>query len=419
VYSITKTQLAECSNSPESKTECLAAAITTSQTFITTELPKLNGEVSRGLSTADEFITVIQPCVTNLSVSALDAVDRHEISRDDARVVIQLLGFMVSSAEKHYQARGAAKGQALSLLLMAEQALLCLTGIAGHPPRDSAYTYWVWNADDIPLTFTGSAQEIKFNQVINQSDRSFKEASKLLRPISNWEVSLDSEQAAVLLEEAALKMGCLRDEFMSLMRHKNGPGSERALEPMFFMTEMRLYLVGYPVGGREWEGVSAANLASQMSIDYLIGTTDQEYFEHVKGRFEYFSEEERAALQSDMAGDSVLTVFLQTMGAPHTAFEEGGESILKTVVNCQSLEWQRSLSQYKALVKAAGHLTASHWSLIDNYLLKPSKQLSNTEHAHLTVDPETGTSGMSMADVVRIREMRRNHAIAGRLISCV
>lgn len=397
----------------------LSATLAASTNFVASELPRLNEQVASGLITSDSFIGIVKPEVDLLCDAIGSDVRCNFLSREDARSAIKLLGFLISSAEKHSQEVGRPEGEALSMLGSAEKMLLELAPVAGHPPRDSAYTYWIWNNSTRPLTFTGSDQEAKFNEVINKSDRAFKETSELLRPISKREVSLDEPLAEELLRHSAARMATLRDDFMSLMRHKNGPHSERALEPMFFMTKMRLFLIGYPIGGREWEGVSAANLASQMSVDFLIGTTDDEYFEHVKGRFEYFPEEELAALEADMKGDSVLSVFLNTLGSPRAAFEDGDEATLRTLVSSQSQGVRQSLIQYKGLVKAAGHLTASHWSLIDNYLLKPSKKLSNTEHAHLTVDPEQGTSGMSMEDVKRIREMRRNHSIATRLIACV
>jgi predicted DNA-binding protein (MmcQ/YjbR family) len=395
----------------------LNSAIKTSRNFVISELPKLNQQIDNGIINNSDFIEIIKPQLKFLFDSICVSSRSRKISIKDARSAIQLIGFMVSAAEKHFQAKGEEKGTALSLLHDAEETLVKLAPIAKHPPRDSAYTYWIWNSSDEPLTFTGDEQEIKFNQVINESDRVFKETCELLRPITARRISIESEKAEELLQLAASKMANLRNVFMSLMHRKDGPDSRRAMEPMFFMTQMRLYLVPYPIGGQEWEGVSAANLASQMSIDYLIGTTDDEYFHHVKGRFEYFPEEERAVLEQDMSGDSVLSVFLGALGLSYESAKEKEILFLKDLVNNQSPQLRKNLVQYKALIKASSHLTASHWSLIDNYLLKPSKHLATT--SHLTVDPEKGTSGMSMSDVIQIREMRRNHAIAGNLIACV
>lgn len=401
------------------KQEYLNSVIKVSKSFVAFELPILNQQINQGIINNSDFIRAIKPQVESLCSAVNGTLRFNNISCKTARTIIQLITFLVSAAEKHFQAKHKKRGKALSLLGSAEATLLKLEPIAKHPPRDTAYTYWVWNATSNPLTFTGNKQEVKFNQVINESDRAFKETCELLRQVTTKKVSIESELAEELIQQSASKLAVLRDVFMSLMRHKNGLHSERAFEPMFFMTEMRLYLVPYPVGGKEWEGVSAANLASQMSIDYLIGTTDEEYFKHVRSRFEYFPEEEKLVLEEDMRGNSVLSVFLQNMGLSYQRAYQEEETFFKRLISKQSLRLKKSLLQYKALVKAASHLTASHWSLIDNYLLKPSRQISATEYSHLTVNPEKGTSGMSMSDVQRIRDMRRNHTIASKLIKFV
>lgn len=81
------------------------------------------------------------------------------INSNDARKAIQGLGFIISSLERHMQARGFEAGEGLASVDGARDLFLTLSEMSGHPPRDSLYTFSLWNTGDSVITFSGNPQE--------------------------------------------------------------------------------------------------------------------------------------------------------------------------------------------------------------------------------------------------------------------
>ena len=77
------------------------------------------------------------------------------------------------------------------------------------------------------------------------------------------------------------------------------------------------------------------------------------------------------------------------------------------------------LNSFKTLIKAIDSLTAFHWALIVNYLIKPSEKLTQEERKELSVDPSLGTSGMTMDEVAEIRDMWRKHPLVERILEFI
>ncbi len=195
--------------------------------------------------------------------------------------------------------------------------------------------------------------------------------------------------------------------------------TRRSMEPRFFMTRMRTYLPTYPVDGESWGGVNAANLAAQMQMDYLIGTTDEQYAETVRKRHRYLIPEDWHALEVDMALPSVADVLLQQLElTPQEVITCNSPALAAHIVK-QSPELQGSLTAYADLFHAAGKLTAMHWALIKNYLDKEAAKLSPEERARLPVPPDHGTGGASHAETMAIRDMRREHPVLKQLVDCI
>ena len=212
----------------------------------------------------------------------------RQISRWEARKLIQLAGFLVSSVERHFQAAGAAPGSGLSRLPGVDHMLRELARVAQHPPRDSHYTYWLWNTGgDKPLTFTGDPQEVFFQRAVCVTDWLHNASCDAVRPICQGYIPVASNDAATALHQAAQNTVTLHRHFQAFMEKDAVEPTRRSMEPWFFMTRMRTYLPTYPIQGESWGGVNAANLAAQMQIDYLIGTIDEKYTDIVQGRRRY------------------------------------------------------------------------------------------------------------------------------------
>lgn len=107
-------------------------------TWIRRELPPLNRAVEDGYLRPEEFVAAVCPWINTLGAEHVPSV--REISRWEARQLIQLASFLVSSVELHFQAAGAAPGAGLSRLPGVDHILRELARVAHHPPRDSHYT---------------------------------------------------------------------------------------------------------------------------------------------------------------------------------------------------------------------------------------------------------------------------------------
>lgn len=376
------------------------------------ELPHFNCQIEDGEVSVEELIAVYRPWVDELHSDLGGWLDRWQ-----ARRLIQMLGFGVSSIERHLRGRGQESGSGLAQFPYAENLLVHLAGIACHPPRDSHYTYWLWNDNPNPLTFTGNQQEVFFNRVVNNTALLHGFSCDAVRPICQGNLSITSPETVEAMRLAADNTLHLYEQFRSFM-HKNADG-QRQMEPDFFMTRMRTYLPTYPIGGSEWGGVNAANLAAQMQMDYLIGTIKPAYHEVVHNRFCYLTHEDQVALSADMELPSLLDVFLVRLRLSPEQVEQTDKSTLKAYIATQPTALQNALIAYKDLVNAAARLTAMHWSLIHNYLVRPARNLTPEERIKLAVQPDEGTGGASHAETEAIMNMRREHPIVWKLIEAV
>jgi len=381
-------------------------------------LPGLNLDVDLGHVSLEDFVLVVRQIVVELREQTRGYHPMDELGVREARRQLQLLGFIMSSCEKHFQDHGHRSGEGIKQLVYAEELCTKLALIAGHPPRDSAYTYWIWNSPEEALTFTGNPQEMLFHRTINRSDDLFNRCCRILRQICSGDVSLSSDTARDLLNHATDHLLEAKTLFLSLMTYTDESRSTRRLEPAFFMRELRTYLIPYPIHGKTWAGVSAANLASPMQLDYLIGTVNDTYVSHTTNRFEYLPMEYVNELKTDMTNPSLLDLILHELNLTKVEVMRLDCNSLRSRLR-QNSDLIDVLNAFKSLIDATATLTASHWALINNYLIKPSARLSLDERKQLTVDPSVGTSGMTMEEVKDTRDMRRQHPLVMRVMECI
>jgi hypothetical protein len=378
-----------------------------------TVLPQINTRIEAKQADVDELVYNFKPFI-EVELQQKDELLTH-MTRDEARAWLQLIGFGVSSLEKHCQELQMPAGVGLAKFLGLENFLVRLGQIAQHPPRDSHYTYWLWNEALPLLTFTGDEQELVFQKEVKQSHYLHTASCNALRPICNGEVSFTSKSTVEALQFATDNTQTLLKGFRSFMA-RIPPDGHRSLEPKFFMMRLRTYLPTYPIQGVTWGGVNAANLAAQMQIDFLTGTVTRTYREVVEKRFQYLTDEDRVELRADMGVSSLKDLLLDQLGLSDEMVEGMKIADLTNWLINQPEAIQSILSAYAQLVKVAGQLTAFHWSLIQNYLVKAADNLSPTERANLAVKPESGTGGASHEQTRIIRDMRRTHPIVGKLI---
>src|SRR6266478_3325160 len=133
------------------------------ETFIQQTLPSLNSDVETGRLTPDDLLAKIKPYIDALKNGSLQ--NKASLTRDEARYILQLLGFLISSLERHFRVNGSPPGEVIAQT-DCDLVLTTLASIAEHPPRDTHYTYWLWNTGTPPMTFTEDTEEHYFNLAV-------------------------------------------------------------------------------------------------------------------------------------------------------------------------------------------------------------------------------------------------------------
>ncbi|MEP0805581.1 MAG: DUF1864 family protein [Chloroflexota bacterium] len=384
------------------------------RTVVHNEIPRLNDAIEKG---EDEVGTVVRTFLPWFSMMK-ETFAPERLPRAEARTVIQLIGFVIGSVERHLQSAHLQAGQGLALFPGMEDYLTKLAISAQHPPRDTHYTYWLWNNGEEPLSFTGDPQEIFFNRAVNHTHELHTLSCDWLRVICEGQINIVSPEARTIIQNAANNNMVLHDHFRSFMSRDPVSG-QRAVEPHFFMTRMRTYLPTYQINSTEWTGVNAANLAAQMQLDYLVGTTLDSYENTVRGRLRYMTSDDRRSLEYDMHLPSLLDLFLQQMSLTRADMDGLTNDTLETLIAMQSDDFRRNLAAYINLVTACGRLSSMHWALIQNYLVKASTTLSAEERARLSVDPEKGTGGKTHKETEAIMRMRLQHPLVAKLMEAM
>jgi hypothetical protein len=403
----------------ESTMTAVDAWLDKSEMQLQRELGPLNTSIEEGIQEPQALINFAVQII-NKAVIALGGDILENLDPERARRVLKVLGFLTSSAEKHYQDRGHESGAGINRLPGAAQLMLDLAVVAHHPPRDSHTTYWFMNnaLEKEPITFTGNPQEAKFNKAVNLTEEKHSESVALLRPICTGEVAIDTRGAANRLMTVARNTQAVLDEFRSIMEvlpeeHR------RAIEPIFFMMRMRTYLLAYPVGSKMWLGVNAANIPSQMALDYLLGIVTDEYAETVEGRLPFMPDEEQVVVANAMSIPSILDRLLEAMQLTPEQVVTLSHDELRTIAQDQPANLRYTLFAFELVLRVIAGMTAYHWSLIQNYLVKVAKDLPPEVLAKMPVPPTRGTGRKSHEDTWKIVEMRREHPVAGKLVKSV
>jgi hypothetical protein len=381
---------------------------------VSTCLPALNRAVEAGSVSPQEAAEVVGGWLLPTIASLGDAA--ASLPQPLARELLQLVAFLVSSAERHFQAAGEPPGSGLSHLEGAESLLMQLSGAGAHQPKDSANTYWIWNTEEPILTFTGDPQEIFFHHAVVTTDRLLTDACNTLRPIRDGNPALCSAEGISALATATQYLRDLRDLYRAFNVVNTSTGM-RPIEPEFFAVRMRSYLVSYPIGGQVWKGVNAGNLASAIAADYIIGTVTEDYEERVVDRrWPNIVVEDQVALTADMAKPSVFHGVLSVIELlPHELDKMDEGSLSKHLAQLSS-EQLAVAAHYADLAEAHGKQAATHYGLIINFLERFAEGLSEEEQRRMPVRPNAGTGGMPHEETRLIMEMRRNHPVIGKLV---
>jgi len=380
------------------------------KTWVVDTLPGLNVDVQAGQLAPHEMAALIQPWVSE----ANGLVRGRKLHPWLARRRLQPLGFPISALEKHFRENGQPAGTGLACLSGAEDLLFWLGKMAQHPPRDSHYTNYLWNSLEQPLTYTGSQQEIFFIDMVQQTHELHGQSYQALLEVCEGDLDIDSPAAIEAIRLATKNTLVVRDLYRSFFM--KGATGERNMALDFFV-QFRTFKPPFPVKGTTWTGANAGNVAYQMGLDCLMGTIVDEHMNFINGRLRLLTNEDRCMVVDAQELPSLLDCILERLALSRSDLEAWSDEAVGRYVAQHGPNFQRVIDAYDALVKAAGEMSAIHWSLVKNYVIRAGERLDASGKTTLAVPHKAGLTGTSHGQLQQIMEMRRNHPIISKLFS--
>lgn len=190
------------------------------------------------------------------------------------------------------------------------------------------------------------------------------------------------------------------------------------LTPEFFTNVMRQYHCTWIIDGVEWGGPTAANCTPYIALDYLIGTSDPQYNEHILTRLRYMTQEDQKLLIEDMGRPSIARKILDKLGFVVDDFIKADDSQVAEIIAGSDNGLFGSIRTFNDIVERFSLLSGLHSGLMKHFFRPGTSSAAKKSHsAHIVVDNTKGTSGMSFQEVKRIREMRKSNLVLGKLRS--
>lgn len=372
--------------------------------FVREELPRINNAIEAKNSTVEELMTRMRILVRTLQpdVPRLLATADREISTR----ILRRLGFIAASVERHAQAIGASPGDGLQAISGFTELLCAWSDIAGIAPMLDYQGYWIENRI-APLTFTGDAQEVVFNDLVNDTVDVVAEAMLPLNELRTGGRTFDDIKTAAEVNLQALKLVALYGRYRDLGR-KTEAGA-MVFSPAFFM-RMRQYLLPFPVDGILREGPNATYTPSQARVDIALGLVDPEYLATLDARLMKMTAAHRDLVSSEIAMSSIADGLVAILGLPPTwpALEP---MEIRSRAERHGAGLVDTMTALKHLAHAQIQLSNVHFGRIVTHLVKPSAALSKSEADAMPVKPTGGVGGNDVAHTRAIVDMRKTHPV--------
>lgn len=279
--------------------------------FDRSELPIWN----RGTEAHGDVQSLIQRCQIHVEAIALAALDVH-----DPRVamrLLQLLGFAVTSVERHLQAAGAAPGGGVRVL-RAASTLVRLGEAAGHLPRDSQYTYWLQSPVMPPITFTGAAQESKLIRTLSEMRHQQSLALAAIRPLCAGD-TVSSGTGVEAMEFAASSY----DQATMRLHAFLAPSVDPNMAAQFDVVArtMAMYLCEYPVGMTMYAAPDPMHIPDGMEMDLRVDRHESSA-EMLRERMPWLMAKDRARIEAALQQPSLTMRIAETLGMTMRDLEE-------------------------------------------------------------------------------------------------
>lgn len=393
-------------------------------TWTRTELPALNRAILGRTESAGVLVRRLNEEVLPWLSAA------PTLTAAQARRVLVLVGLWGSSVVRHFAERGlrVADGNSpLDLLrlrsggsfLELANAVAKQTG-TGHPPRDGYISTVHWNApavqvvwhgevlgslgsafDDGELrTFTGLRGEREFLLLLKRAEAAEAAANRLLEPLWNSEIPVDSPdwcRNALLAAVMLRVVHALNCEF----GERKGAN---ALDADTFIDVIRQFAVPWrandlpPSGAQDHEWILR---------DLILGIDLPGYELHVRRQFPAMSDHQRDLLKPALCRESLPALVIRGCGTSAALLEEMSDTQLARL-----LRERPALGACFLVARANAQVASSHLGLTKKLLFNPVRAREKAEAARQrAVSNGAGATGIPERQLELLTASRKRHAL--------
>lgn len=343
-----------------------------------------------------------------------------------ARQAVVLLGLVGASVARYRQEAGAPPERSLAGLLPHLPFPEYFARVAertgdGHPPRDSYTSLVRWNVPDTTVTcdggpvaaipgafddalvrsYTGTAGEASFFQLIKQGECLEQGVNAQLWPMAAGEVDLAGPEAEARLVTAAALLDTLR-HLMSEFPHLPGPVRMTSDQ---FMDAFRQYAVHWRPGDLPPSGAMDTEAITR---DFLLGMGYPGYDAGIRRLFPGLLAHERPELERVMAVRPLPEQLLDRIGA-----KPGDLAALDAAAGGALLVAHPELVPWFGLLQAHSRASSAHFGLTKRMLFNPQRAREAAAQAGKpVVDNSKGTTGMTERYLLELTRHRRHHVLA-------
>lgn len=395
--------------------------------WVLTELPSLNQDILARRRPPGDL-------GAELARSVLADLPRPEsLTVRQAQQMVVLLGLAGASLGRHYQELNrdhrATPERAFDPCPVGPEAIpfrayfgrLAERTGTGHCHRDSyaALTRWnvptteVWWAgervavlagvfgDGLVRTYTGTAEEVRFFELIKVSEAIEQAANAALMPLSDTALDARDPEALDRIRLAVVLLAELR----RVNAHFAALPPEEGLRAEYFMDVFRQYAVHWAPGDVPPSGALDPEAIAR---DYLLGVRPPSYQAHVERILPALLGTERELLSRLAKRPSLPDMALRSLGIGAAALAAMSPAQLRATVS-----WRPVLAALYLLLIAHARMSGVHLKIAQKYLFAPQRrrEIAGLGDPHV-VSNRRGTTGMDERYLQELTRARHQHVLA-------
>ena len=253
-------------------------------------------------------------------------------------------------------------------------------------------------------SYTGDPGETWFFELVKRGQTIELAVNGLLAPLAGrTTIGLASADGLRRVRLATTLLEALRLLFLEFA---DVPPGSTGMQPKYFMDVFRQFAVHWQAGDIPPSGALDVDALKR---DFLLGTADEPYRQHIERVLPALLDRERAELVRIMHSPPLPVTLLHRLGLDPT--------VLAALPVNQLAELARThpaLTVWYSLLSAHARAAGGHLALSKRFLFNPQRHRDETGIGDKPlVSNRRGTTGMDESILDRLTQMRRDHPLAG------